>query len=57
MKYGLYVIAGFQVLAALFAVGRIGKPRKPLTPGDAVVAVVISAAITTVLILAAMDLH
>lgn len=57
MKYALYVIAGFEVLAALFAVGRIGKPRKPTTPADAVAVVIICAALATALILAAGELH
>jgi uncharacterized membrane protein len=57
MKYALYVIAAFEVLAALMAVGRIGKTPKPFTPAAAVGAVVICAAITVTLILAAGELH
>ena len=57
MRYALYVIAGFEVLAALFAVGQTGKPRKPSTPGTAVASVVICAAITVILILAAGQVH
>lgn len=57
MRIALYVIAGFEVSAALFTVGTIGKARKPNTPGTAVISVVICAAITVALILAAGDLH
>lgn len=53
MNYALYVLAGLQVVGALFTVGRIGKPRKPTTPGDAVVIMVVSAIFVTILILAA----
>jgi hypothetical protein len=57
VKYALYVIAGFEVLAALFTVGQIGKPRKPSTPAVAVTSVIICAAITVTLILAAGQVH
>jgi hypothetical protein len=53
----LYVIAGLEVFAALFAVGRVGKPRKPVTPADAVAVVIICAVFATVLVLAAGDLR
>ena len=57
MRIALYVIAGLEVLAALFAVGQIGKPRKPRTPADAVATVIICAALATALILAAGELQ
>ena len=53
MRYGLYAIAAFEILAALFAVGTIGKPRKTNTPGSAVATVIVCAGLATVLILAA----
>jgi hypothetical protein len=39
----LWVLVGFQALAALCNVGLIGKKRDPITPLSAVITVIISA--------------
>lgn len=53
---GLLVTAAFVTLGALFYVGQIGKPRKPIMPSDAVVVVAIDAAIVAFLAVAAVHL-
>lgn len=57
MKIALYILAGWQVLNVFLTIGYIGKSRKPITPGQAVVMVMISAGVATVLILAAGQLR
>jgi hypothetical protein len=52
----LYVVAGLVVLAGISRVSMIGKPRKPITRGDAMVSVVYCAAVVTILVIAAMRL-
>jgi hypothetical protein len=56
VRYGLYVIAAFEVFAGLYAIGTIGKPRKASTPGSAVITVVVVAAIAITLIFAARQI-
>lgn len=43
MSIFYFVWAAFYVLAALFVVARVGKPRGTITPGVAVYALVINA--------------
>lgn len=54
MNYALYVIAGLVVISTIFVIANTGKPRKPNTPGDVAVIIVINAAVLVVLILAGM---
>ena len=56
MAYALYVLAGLNVFAAISRVAMIGKPRKPITRGDAIAGVVYCAAVVTILVIAAMRL-
>ncbi len=53
MRYGLYAIAGIQVLSALLAVARIGQKREPITHGDAVVSILLVAVFVAVELVAA----
>jgi hypothetical protein len=50
----LYVIAALEVNGALLTIAFIGKPRKPLTPTDAVIRVILAAASATLLVLVAL---
>jgi len=52
----LYVLAGLNVLAAVSRVAMIGKPRKPVTRGDAITSVVFCATVAAILVIAAMRL-
>jgi hypothetical protein len=56
VSYPLYAMAGLNVLAAIARVGMIGKPRKRVTRGDAIVSVLYCAAVATILMIAAMRL-
>ena len=56
MKLAVFFIAGWIAMGAIIAVATIGKPRKPITPGVAAGIIVIDAAITVALVLAAMRL-
>ena len=56
MAYVLYVLAGLNVLAAIGRVGMIGKPRKRVTRGDAIVSVVYCGAVAIILVIAALRL-
>lgn len=56
MNIALYVIAGWLALGALLSIGNIGKERKPTTPGQAAVIVLIDAALVVTLVLAARGL-
>ena len=56
MAYALYVLAGLNVFAAISRVAMIGKPRKPVTRGDAIASVVFCATVATILVIAAMRL-
>lgn len=40
-----WIIVGFLTLGALLSVANVGKPRKPITAGQAVTIVVINAAL------------
>ena len=53
MKYALLVIAAWLTLGALLTIHEIGKPRKPLTSAVAVLTVVVVAAETIILVIAA----
>jgi hypothetical protein len=56
VAYALYVLAVLYVTAAIGRVAMIGKPRKPVTRGDAIASVVYCATAATVLVIAAMRL-
>jgi hypothetical protein len=56
VAYALYVLAGLNVLAAVSRVAMIGKPRKPVTRGDAITSVVFCATVAAILVIAAMRL-
>ena len=56
MAYALYLLAGLNVFAAIGRVAMIGKPRKPVTRGDALASVVFCATVATILVIAAMRL-
>ena len=56
MAYALYVVAGLVMLAAITRVAMIGKPRKPITRGDAIASVIYCAIVITILVIAAMRL-
>ena len=56
MAYALYVVAGLVVLAGITRVAMIGKPRKPITRGDAIASVVYCAVVVIILVIAAMRL-
>lgn len=57
MSAALYAIAGWLIFGALACVAFIGKERKPITPGSAVLGVIIVSFEATVLILAARHLR
>lgn len=57
MAYALYAIAATEVLGALLTVALIGKPRKPLTPVDAITRIIISGAVAALLCVAALGMH
>ena len=57
MSAALYAIAGWPIFGALACVAFIGKERKPITPGSAVLGVIIVSFEATVLILAARHLR
>lgn len=50
MTWQLWIIVGWFVLAGLFAIGSVGKPRKTVEPSAAVFAVLISAALIALVI-------
>jgi len=56
VAYALYVLAVLYVTAAITRVWMIGKPRKPITRGDAIASVVYCAIGATILVIAAMRL-
>ena len=56
VAYALYVLAVLYVTAAIARVAMIGKPRKPVTRGDAIASVVYCAIAATILVIAAMRL-
>jgi hypothetical protein len=56
VSFALYALAGLHVLAATARAYMIGKPRKPVTRGDAIGSFVYSAVVATVLVIAAMRL-
>jgi hypothetical protein len=56
VAYALYVLAGLNVFAAIGRVGMIGKPRKRVTRGDAIVSVVFCGTVAVILVIAAMRL-
>jgi len=56
VRIALYIIAGWITLGCLYAIGTIGKPRKPTEGSAAAIIVVIDAAIVTTLVLAAAKL-
>lgn len=56
VAYALYVLEVLYVTAAISRVAMIGKPRKPVTRGDAIASVVYCAITATILVFAAMRL-
>jgi hypothetical protein len=56
MGITLLLFAGVIVLATLVVIGTTGKPRKPLSPSDAVAITLLNAAVTVILVLAALRL-
>jgi len=56
VAYALYVLAGLNVFTAIARVAMIGKPRKPVTRGDAIVSVVSCGTVAIILAIAAMRL-
>jgi len=56
VAYALYVVAFLVVTAGISRVAMIGKPRKPITRGDAIVSVVYCAVVVIILVIAAMRL-
>jgi hypothetical protein len=52
----LYLLAGWYVLASMVRFAMVGKPRKPITRGDAIVSAVFVAVVVTILVIAAMRL-
>ncbi len=54
MSIALLVIAALNAFGGLYTVARTGKPRKAVTPTEAVLVVVIDVAIVTLLVLAAL---
>jgi hypothetical protein len=57
MPYALYAIAATEALGALLTVALIGKPRKPLTPVDAITRIIIGGAVAALLCVAALGMH
>ena len=56
MGITLLVFAGVIVLATLGIIANIGKPRKPLTPGDGIAILLLNTAVTVIMVLAALRL-
>ncbi len=56
MNYALYVIAGVCVVGSVVTIAIVGQPREPLTPGEVAIITILTAAIITILILAAIRL-
>jgi hypothetical protein len=56
MNWVLYVMAGWICSSVLLVICSIGKPRKPLAPGQAAYITLINAAFIVVLVLAARRL-
>src|SRR5262249_22280727 len=52
----LYLLAGWYVLASIVRFAMVGKPRKPITRGDAIASAVFVAVVVTILVIAAMRL-
>lgn len=52
----LLVGAGLLTLGVLFYVGQVGKPRKPVSPSDAVAVVILDTVIIVAMALAAVHL-
>jgi hypothetical protein len=56
VSYAQYALAGLNAFAAIGRVAMTGKPRKPVTRGDAIASVVFCATVATILVIAAMRL-
>lgn len=52
----LLVIAGVVVLATLGVIGNTGKPRQPLSSAEAAVITLVNAAVTVIIVLAALKI-
>jgi len=46
-----WILVGFFAFATLLTIGSIGKPRKALTPGNAVAVVVVNAVIIATIVI------
>ncbi len=56
MSIALYVLAGLIALSTLLTVASVGKQRKPVTAGIAIIVIVVNAAIIVLLVLAGLRL-
>jgi hypothetical protein len=56
MAYALFVIAALNVLGIYRSIASIGAPRQPTTPSNAATAVLVTAGIITVEVLAGIAL-
>jgi hypothetical protein len=56
VAFVLFVLAAVNVLAAIARAAMIGKHRKPVTRGEAIVGVVYCVAVATILVIAATRL-
>jgi len=56
MIIALWINAGFLILGALAAIAIVGKPREPVTGGQAVLAVIIAGSQAGIVIAAALTL-
>lgn len=54
MTWPLWIVFGYLVISTLTTVGSIGKPRRPLESGPAVVAVIIMSALAGLVVLGAV---
>ena len=56
VAYALYVLAVLSVAAAIARVAMIGKPRKPVTRGEAITSVAYCTVVAIILVIAARRL-
>ena len=55
MNIWAWIVIGYLALNALFIIGRVGKPREPITPGEAVLTVVFVGLFAAGVVLAAIS--
>ena len=56
MSYALFAVALLEVLSALSAILKVGKPRETITPATAAVSVVFAIAMGVVLVMSGLRL-